>query len=404
MKKMKFLAAMAAIFFVAIAVSVAARPYVLLISIDGARWDYISREKTPNLWQFAEEGVRASSLKSVFPSSTFPNHISMITGMYPENHGIIANNFRNSFTEEEFSLRDRKAVKDGRWYNAETFWQYAGRWGIRTASFHFPGSDIYPEYRRPDYVVEFSLNIPFINGVNQVVKWFSLPEEKRPRFVTLYHDMIDHHGHEYGPGSSELGLQLRKVDTTFGLLLRGLELKDMLDSVNIIVASDHGMATVDPDQVVDFEPMLEGIAYEMLGYGPYAHFYAADSTIDEIYAVLKKNEQNYRIYRREDMPPGFHYSASPNIAPLVAVAEPGWLLVDGMQKSRLTLKGVHGYEPHWKPMQGIFLADGPDLKKSCKAGTLRIVDVFPLLCIMFDIPVPANIDGQPGEIEFILDN
>ncbi|MFP4527659.1 MAG: alkaline phosphatase family protein, partial [Candidatus Kapaibacterium sp.] len=347
--------------------------------------------------------VRAQSLRPVFPSSTFPNHISMITGQYPEQHGIIANNFKNYHTGEVFTLSNPQAIGDGKWYAARTFFEYAKDWGIRSAAFQFAGADISPDYRRPEYNEPYSPDTPLLDAVNQALKWLRMPPEEAPQFIALYYDKIDGTGHEFGPGSEEIRLEMRRADTTFGQLLRALELEKMRDSINIIVLSDHGMARIDTAKVIDIAPLIEGADCEVRGYGPYMHFFADKSELNELYDNIKSSEKNFRIYRREDIPDHLHYSRNANIAPLVAIADPGWLLVNGMNPLEISIKGAHGYDPAWVEMHGIFIAGGPALKANCRMGIFDMVDVFPILCRIFDISIPAGSLGRPENYEFILD-
>jgi predicted AlkP superfamily pyrophosphatase or phosphodiesterase len=264
------------------------KPYVILVSFDGFRWDYANRVITPNLDKFKESGVSAFSLEPVYPTKTFPNHISIVTGMYPEIHGIILNEFSNPFSGEEYRMSHRDAVSDSKWYRGEFFWETAERQGIITASYFWPGLEC-----------------------------------------------------QYTGGGSFL-------------LIRPPEGK-----------------------------------------------------IDAAYALLKKKANFYRVYLREEVPDFFHFSDHPFIPPIVLIADMGWSLHTNHSLEKLLRKGYgtggnHGYDNHHLDMHGIFYAMGPAFKKGYRTGTLRNIDVYPLLCEIFGIMPRQNIDGQLERISFIL--
>ncbi|MEJ2506394.1 MAG: ectonucleotide pyrophosphatase/phosphodiesterase, partial [Ignavibacteriaceae bacterium] len=231
-------------------------------------WDYSNRNITPNIESFAENGVNAQSLKPVFPSKTFPNHISIITGMYPEHHGIIFNDFYNTFTGSHYKLSDSVEVRDSRWYKGEAFWETAKHQGIITASYFWPGSDINMEYRRPNYYYHYSHDTPYKQRINGVIDWLKLPYNKRPHFITLYFELTDDVGHRYGPNSPQIDTAIASLDSTFGSLLNSLRNIQMIDSVNIILVSDHGMTDVSGDRIINIEEMLKGYDVKYSNYGP----------------------------------------------------------------------------------------------------------------------------------------
>ncbi|MFN3305857.1 MAG: ectonucleotide pyrophosphatase/phosphodiesterase, partial [Candidatus Kapaibacteriota bacterium] len=181
---MRILVSLIVLFFSSL--SLFGNSYVLLISFDGFRWDYLNRGLTPNLNSFAERGVRALSLEPSYPSGTFPNHYSIVTGLYPENHGIISNFITDHYNNTVFTIRDTNAVRDPKWYLGEAIWETAKRQGVRTASFFWPGSELTLNYRRPDYFVPFNPKIPYKKRIDSVISWLQLPFEKRPQFITLY--------------------------------------------------------------------------------------------------------------------------------------------------------------------------------------------------------------------------
>ncbi len=197
--------------------------YTILISFDGFKWDYSDRGLTPNLDFIEQNGVRALSLKPCFPSKTFPNHYTIVTGLYPENHGLIANTFTNPKTNEKYSLYDSAVVSDAKWYKGEAIWETAKRQGVITASYFWPGSELNVDYRRPDYVEHFVYTRPYDERINGALKWLELPYNKRPHFITLYFDATDTSGHNYGPNSKEVNQSIAMEDSLIGKIFLGLK-------------------------------------------------------------------------------------------------------------------------------------------------------------------------------------
>ena len=381
------------------------QPYVILISFDGYRWDYINRGITPNINLLIDHGVKASSFKPVFPTKTFPNHLSIITGLYSENHGIIFNNFKNPFNGRVYRIGDSLEVKDSRWYKGEAFWETARRQGITTASYFWPSSDINLEYSRPDYFHHYDHERPYDVRVNGVLDWLILPYDQRPHFITMYFDLTDGVGHKFGPNSPEIDIAISSLDSTLGNLLSGLEEIQMRDSVNIILVSDHGITEVHFEKIINVEEMLEGYQFVPSNSGSSMMISADDGEIEKIYSLLKKNENHYKVYLKNDIPPYYHFSKSPMISEILLIAEMGWAVITNKNLKWMKpekYNGNHGYDNHHMDMHGVFIAAGPQFKNNYETGTINCLDVYPLLCKIFNIIPNNNIDGKLERIEFIL--
>lgn len=382
-----------------------AQPYVIMISFDGFRWDYLNRGITPALQSVMDEGVHASSLRPSFPSKTFPNHYSIITGMYTENHGIIANYFRNPKTGEIYSIADTNSKWDSKWYNGEPFWETAGKNGIKTASIFWPASELRGDKNQPDYFKFYDRDMPYNDRIDTLISWLLKPAELRPRFLSLYFSATDTYGHKYGPNSPEVNNAIKQLDKASGYLLQRLDNSGLADSVDLIFVSDHGMTEVSPDRIVNPEKFLSGFDYTLQDSGPVMRIDAPANQIDSIYHRLKLNAQHYRVYKKNDMPSFYHYSNSYLISPIVVIADIGWSLVDNdgfIKAGRYFSKGNHGYEKDHLDMHGIFIAGGPSFKQGYKTGTLWNVDIYPLLSDIFGIEPNPGIDGKLERIEFIL--
>lgn len=381
------------------------QPYIILISFDGFRWDYPSRGISPAIDSMTKNGVSALSLRSCFPSKTFPNHLSIITGMYPENHGIIMNKFPDPFNKEIYSLGNDSAVSNSRWYLGEPFWETAGRNGIKSSSFFWPGSELNIDYRRPDYHMHYDESIPILKRVAGVLDWLKLPYDERPHFITLYFSDTDDAGHDFGPESPETNNAIKIMDNALDSLYRGLKEIGLKDSINVILLSDHGMTAVSKDKMINVDEILNGLEYEIFDNGPVMMIFPDEISDDEIYNRLKKYENHYKVYFKNEVPDYLNFSKHPFIAPIVLIADLGWSLVDNfifIKENIYSSKGNHGYDPNETDMHGIFFAEGPAFKKGYKTGTLWNIDIYPLLCKIFDIQPRSNIDGSLERIEFIL--
>ena len=381
------------------------QPYVILISFDAFRWDYVNRGITPNINSLIIEGVKASSLKMVFPTKTFPNHISIITGMYPENHGLIFNYFKNPFNGRDYKIGDSVEVRDSRWYRGEAFWETARGQGVITASYFWPGSDIDLEYRRPNYFYHYEHKKPYKDRVKGVLDWLKLPFDKKPHFITMYFDLADGVGHNNGPNSPEINSAISSLDSTLGLLLSGLENIQMLDSVNIILVSDHGLTEVSTGKVINIEEMLNEYQCDYSNSGPAMMIQPNEDELEQVYSILKENANHYDVYKKEEIPEFYYFSQNPMISDILLIADLGWSVVVNKDLERMKpdwFKGNHGYDNNQLDMHGVFVAAGPRFKNNFKTGTINCLDVYPLLCKIFNVIPNSNIDGRLERIEFIL--
>ena len=381
------------------------QPYVLLVSFDGFRWDYLNRAITPNLDKVIDNGVRASSLMPVTPTKTFPNHYSIISGMYAENHGIIFNAFEDEHTSEYYRIGDTSAVRNPKWYRGEAFWETAERNEITTASYFWPGSEMNDPERRPTYFKRYKHNEPYKNRIDGVINWLQLPDKDRPHFITLYFHDTDTYGQHYGPNSRELNQSIQRLDSLVGYLNEELRTIGMIDSVNIIYVSDHGMTEIDTSRIINIENILVGLDYKFGGSKPLAMIEPQASDYDSVYTRLRKNEFHYKVYKKENIPDHFHFKNNDNIFSIILTADIGWSLVNDKQLANMKKyddKGNHGYEKESLDMHGIFIAKGSNFKRNYKTGTIWNIDINPLLCKIFNIYPNPEIDGKLERIEFLL--
>src|SRR5436190_6645867 len=226
------------------------QPTVILISFDGFRWDYPSKMPTPNLHRLMTRGVHARNLMPSFPSKTFPNHYSIVTGLYPAHHGIVANNIFDAATGRLFTTAKREEVRDPMWWGGTPLWTLLELNGRSSAPLFWPGSEAPHEGKWATYWQPYDSRQPAADRVDQLLKWIDLPTAQRPRFLTLYFEDTDEAGHAHGPDSPEVRDAITRDDGYVGRLIDGLTQRGILDRINIVVVSDHGMAPVDDDHIV----------------------------------------------------------------------------------------------------------------------------------------------------------
>ena len=377
-------------------------PYVLIASFDGFRWDYPDRGLTPNLTELAREGVRALSLQPCFPSKTFPNHYSIVTGLYPQNHGLIGNHFLNSATGERYQLSDSNAVKDDRWYQGEAIWASATREGIKSASFFWPGSETRMDFKHPTYYRAYDHHMPHEKRIQGILDWLQLPEEKRPHLLFLYFSDTDTQGHRFGPDSDEINDAIALLDKSLGSLRSGLKKIGLADKMNLIVLSDHGMTKLDKTKTIDLSVFPQLANYRLESSNPMVQIFVKDPTEKSaLIADLRKNAAHFSVYAREDMPERYHYRYQPFIGDVILLAENGYAFRDSNPKYHLS-RGDHGYDNFWLDMHGLFIAAGPAFKKGYRTGTVQNVDIYPLLCKILGIYGNQKIDGRLDRIDALL--
>lgn len=381
------------------------KPYVILVSFDAFRWDYLNRGLSPNLETVRQNGVSALSLKPAFPSKTFPNHQTIVTGMYPENHGIIANYFEDPFTKTKYRMNDTNVITDSRWYLGEAIWETAERQGIRTASFFWPGSELKLAYRHPTYFEKYDHKLPYEKRIDGVINWLTLPQEKRPHLITLYMHETDEAGHSFGPNSDQCNKAIKRLDDMVGLLFQRINEIKLKDSVNVIFLSDHGMTEVSKEKSVNIEKLIAQFDCKINDEGVLMAIDPPKEKLTEVYDVLKRNENHFKVYYRENIPAYFHFGNHPFISKLILIPELGWNLITNRTANRTSERpfgGNHGYDNNQLDMHGIFLAEGPNFKNAYHTGTLWNIDIYPLLCKILGIIPRSNVDGDINRIEFLL--
>jgi predicted AlkP superfamily pyrophosphatase or phosphodiesterase len=374
-----------------------ARPTVVLVSIDGFRYDYLDRYAAPNLQRLAALGVRAP-LVPVFPSKTFPNHYTIVTGLYPEHHGVVENTMYDPSFDAVFQISDSAAVADARWWGGEPIWVTAERQGQIAASYFWPGSEAAIEGVRPHYWVHYDVRVPDSTRVRQVLDWLSLPAAARPTFVTLYFSEVDHAGHASGPDSPAVARAVLQVDAVIGRLQDGLDARGLIDHVNVIVVADHGMAPISTDSVVALDDYLSLDAFtRMTGGNPDPGLWPRARLEDSVVRALTGKNPHLSVWRRDSIPERFHYRSNPRIPPVVVLAAPGWSVA--ARRSDVTSHpdrfsgGTHGYDDTVSVMRALFVAAGPAFRQGYTAAPFRNIHIYDLIAGILGLSPAAN-DGS----------
>jgi len=378
-------------------------PTVILVSLDGFRWDYLDRSDTPTLDRLAAEGVRADALIPAFPSKTFPNHYTIATGLYPEHHGIVDNSFYDPERDDWFSMSDDSAVLDGSWWGGEPIWVTAGRQGQRSGTCFWPGSEAEIAGGRPTYYKPYDGGMAWEDRVEQLMTWLELPEDERPTFLTLYFNEPDHTGHEDGPDGQEVELAATEADAGVGLLVDALESRGLLDQVDVLVVSDHGMAGMSPGRLIYLDEHIDPYAQEITSWGPYASLWPEAERVAEVVAALA-DVPNADCYAREDLPESLHYDESVRIAPVICVAEVGWSLTTrdwAAWNQDYYEGGTHGWDPAFEEMHGILIGRGPSLGVGVESEPVRNIDLYALMTHILGLE-PAENDGALDPVEHLL--
>lgn len=375
-------------------------PYVLLISIDGYRYDYNALYGPENLNRFAEEGVQARSLIPDFPSDTFPNHYSIITGMFPGTHGIVANSFFDPGRDAVYRLGDAATVTDGTWYGGVPIWSAAERAGMVTASYFWIGSEAEIAGYRPSYAETYDASVPHRDRIAQVLEWLSYPIGYRPHFITLYFSSVDTAGHDQGPESEEVRRAVLDLDEDLGMLFAGLD--EVSPPPDVLVVSDHGMVALEPDKVIDIDAHADLSGFRAVNLGSKVFLYGEDSErIEEAYSELSDGAEHFRVFRAGLTPDAWHAN-DPRFGDLILAADAPYALVRANTNLEMPA-GAHGYDPYLFPeVRGIFYARGPDLVDNAIIPSFSNVHVYPLIMSLLGLELPEGIDGKAEVLGDIL--
>jgi len=361
---------------------------LVLVSIDAFRGDYLARGVTPNLQALADGGATAT-MRPSFPSLTFPNHYTLVTGRVPDHHGVVANFMYDPThpadpNDPKAAYFTKSKAGDGFWWQeAKPMWVSAEQAGLKVGAVYWPGSWAVIDGTKPTYAVPFE-QTPSDTRVNQVLQWASLPEDQRPQVYVLYLNIVDEVGHKKGPDSPELNAALADVDASIGRLRTGL--RDRGIDANIVIASDHGMISVSPDRTTYLSDILgrEGLApdakidprFDLIYYGSVAMLNPTPGHEAEVDRLTKTRFDHMQCWHKKDIPARFKFGKNHRVPDIICLGEPGWQVAGTANIG--TDVGNHGYDPSIPDMRAIFIANGPAIKPGVRLDTFDNVDLYSL--------------------------
>ena len=369
----------------------ASPPTLLLVSIDGLRADIPGSGRMPTLDALFAQGARAAWVNPSYPTLTFPNHYTLVTGLRPDRHGIVHNDLEDSMLGR---FESKKASgRDGRFWGGEPIWVAARRAGLKTATMFWPGSEAEIAGTRPDHWRPFDGKLTPDQRVAEVLAWLDLPANERPRFITLYMEQYDVAAHAAGTFSPLAMEAMETIDAALAKLLAGLDARGLRADTNLIVLSDHGMADVRTSDTAYLDDVVPESLYAWTSLGPVAHITPHPGQAAEVRRRLVGRHDHYACWDKASLPPAWHYGRNPRIASIVCQVDTGWRLQ--LRRHPLPhqpLKGEHGFAPEDPQMRAFFVASGPDFVPGATLPSFDNVDVYPLLAHLLRIHAVPN-DG-----------
>jgi len=381
------------------------KPYLIMISIDGFRWDLADKYNARFLKKMRSCGVEAKSMRPSYPSLTFPNHYAIITGLYPAHHGLVDNYFYDPKKQATYKVSNINAVRDSSWYGGEPLWVLAEKAGMLTASFYWVGSEAAIDGVRPTYYYKYNEKIPIDRRISAVKSWLELPEAKRPHLITFYFPEVDHMEHLHGVDAPETAAAVKFVDQSIEKLYDSCKLTGL--PINFIVLSDHGFANLDTTKYLS-APVLDTSHYLIRGGSALTHIYARDEVgqrgLSKLYKQLKLNATHYKVYKASKTPRFWHYRTKddPNgrIGDIILVPYPPYSFYFGGRKGL----GAHGFDNRLQDMQATFYCWGPAFKQHQQIKSFPNVAIYPMVARLLGIEIPKThkIDGKIKTLAPIL--
>ncbi|XP_055491538.1 ectonucleotide pyrophosphatase/phosphodiesterase family member 5 [Leucoraja erinacea] len=364
------------------------QPKVLLVSFDGFRWDYIHKVPTPNFHYVMENGIHVNRVTNIFITKTLPNHYSLITGLYAESHGIVANEMYDKVLNKSFSMEGMEMFDPVWWERAYPLWITNQMQGHQSGTVMWPGTDVQIHGMYPTHYMKYNITVSFEDRVDQLIEWFRGIEPVN--FGLLYWEEPDLSGHNLGPDNPLMDRIIADVDLKLGYLIAEIQKAGLWNTINLIVTSDHGMTQCSRERIIELDQYVDCELYTWIDFTPVSAILPKKGKHNEVYNALVNAHPNMTVYKKEDIPDHFHYKHSDRIQPILLVADEGWTINQNKTFGKFTL-GDHGYDNRIKSMQPILIAHGPAFKKNFSMESISSVDLYPLLCHLLGIdPLPNN--------------
>jgi predicted AlkP superfamily pyrophosphatase or phosphodiesterase len=383
------------------------KPTVILISLDGFRYDYLEKFNPPTLNRLAKAGVRAKWMIPSFPTKTFPNHYTIATGLYPANHGIVENNVYDFGTV--FSMSRRREVENPRWWGGEPIWVTAEKQGQVAASYFFVGTETLIKEEQPTFWRAYNGTVPAEMRIDKALGWLDLPFDKRPTMITLYFSDVDDAGHAFSPDAEETKYAVWNVDRYVERLVSGLKARGIDKKVNIIIVSDHGMAPVNLKNATYLDDYFNfDLTERILWTNEIIQIFPKEGKTDEIYSKIN-DLKHVTCWKKADIPERLHYKQGKRVAPIVCSSEEGWITTSRERYSDWMKdvtdpekpRGAHGYDNRYQSMQATFIAHGAAFKRGFTAEPFENIHVYSLMCRILGL-TPANNDGNLEAVRGML--
>ncbi|KPM04091.1 secreted ectonucleotide pyrophosphatase/phosphodiesterase-like protein [Sarcoptes scabiei] len=393
---------------------------LIVLSFDGFRNDYIDPERTPNLFAVANAGVQGH-MKSTFVTKTYPNHQSIATGLYQPWHGIVNNRFYDPDMKAFFDVDspssawwDQKNISvpiyiANQFYNRNQRYSISIQWPGSIASYsNGKNSD---DRMRVHYLQDFDPSIDWYKRIDLLLSWLQHP--LRPaNMAFVYFSEPDRHAHEYGPFSTEVLDQVKKLDSVVGYLRQKLLNANLAHRTNVIYLSDHGMAEVRAERsffIDKCDQEYSGLKYELIGVSPVYSLrpiskpLSINGTLEQSVrealnqCAIKHFENSFKVYLLDEIPENFYYRDNNRILSMILLAKDGYDINykdHHWRPKGYPIWGNHGYNNSEPSMRPLFLAQGPRFKRSYKHSKLfENVDLYPLMLNLLEIPIeqfPSN--------------
>ncbi|MEO9210591.1 MAG: ectonucleotide pyrophosphatase/phosphodiesterase [Ginsengibacter sp.] len=377
------------------------KPYVILISADGFRYDFAKNHHANNLLKFAENGVEAASMQPSFPSLTFPNHYSIATGLYPSHHGIVDNRFYDFKKDKFYSISNKKIVGDGSWYGGEPIWVLAERHKMLSASFFWVGSEAAIDHVRPTYYYNYTEAFSIDKRLDVLQDWLKMPADMRPHLITFYFPEVDHAAHAHGINSKETGDAVKLLDDAIEKMNAMCAQTGL--PINFIFVSDHGFVDVDTVNTLQVPSFIDTSKFIISTGSTMVHLYAKDSSaILSSYNSIKKVQNGYQTYLANEVPEKWHYGKKDDrynrIGDIILVADLAKVFYSRGRKNPAT----HGFDNYTQEMQATFYAWGPAFKQHLKIDRFENVNIYPLIAHILGLSFDYKIDGNLNVLKGIL--
>ncbi len=382
---------------------------LILISLDGFRWDYTEKyaAEAPTLRALKRAGAAARGLIPVFPSNTFPNHYSLVTGLRPAHHGIVNNSFFDPTVDRFFRYNMPASVQDPHWWGGEPIWATAIKQGRKAAASFWVGSEAEIAGVRPTFWKKYDYSIPFERRLDEMVAWLRLPAVERPAFVAFYFEETNSAGHTHGPDSPEVAAAIRLTDERLATMLARLRAEQI--EPNLLIVSDHGMTSTGLDRVIELEDHIARDAVQIEDEGSALALRPLRGNAADIVRSFA-GVPHVQAYLRDDLPAHFHFQGNDRIAPVWILPDEGWHIGTRATKERLRtryatahgyVQGDHGYDPRLPTMHGILIAHGPAFRSGIEIEPLENIHVYNLMCAVLKL-TPAKNDGDDRLVLAVL--